>query len=86
MNEIFLHRASLLLYVCSSHLYFHLPSSHLSHVIPALPIFSCPVGSKGKELYPLQDRGEYQEEGAGVRQGVQAQRRPAAAHRQQQEE
>lgn len=54
--------------------------------ISAPPVFSCPLGSKSKELYPLQDRGEHQEEGTGVRQRVQAQRRPAAAHRQQQEE
>lgn len=45
-----------------------------------------PPGSEGKEFHPLQDRGEHQEEGAGVQQGVQTQRCSAAAHRQQQEE
>lgn len=45
-----------------------------------------PPGSEGKELHPLQDRGEHQEEVARVRQGVQTQRCSTAAHRQQQEE
>lgn len=64
-----------------------LPHLFPSPLIPPLLLpFSCPPGSEGEELHPLQDRGEHQEEGAGVRQGVQTQRRSAAAHRQQQEE
>lgn len=48
--------------------------------------FCCPPGSEGEELHPLQDRGEHQEEDAGLRQRVQTPRRPSAADRQQQDE
>lgn len=81
------------LHCFSSALCLLFPRLFPSHFIPPLPCLSllllpisCPPGSEGEELHPLQDRGEHQEEGAGVRQGVQAQRRSAAAHRQQQEE
>lgn len=47
---------------------------------------SHPPGSEGEEFHPLKDWGEHQEEGAGVKRGVQSQRCSAAAHRQQQKE
>ena len=58
----------------------------VSKYIPSLIHIHIPPGSESEKLHPLQDRGEHQGEGAGLRQGVQTQRRSAAAHRQQQEE
>lgn len=66
---------------------YNSPFHTFSTFVPNLPVnFLFSVGCEGKELYPLQDRREHQEEGAGVRQGVHAQRCFAAAYRHQQEE